>query len=136
MNRITSKLNSAICTAYAGMDSTRVVAATIVAATATALMPLPVYADTLSPVLTNIGNIAVVIIAIIGVVSVIRLSIDAAKDGGSFNKVIIAVLITLVCVGLVETLMHISDIQELFGNVSTAAIKTTGGVANDALGGN
>lgn len=100
------------------------------------LMPLPSMAASgaLGGVLTSIGGLCITVVAIVGVVFVVRYSIDVAKDGkGSVGKIVTSVLVTLLLIGLIVTLMNVEALQGIFGGVANKAVETTGNVANEAL---
>lgn len=120
-------------------DRVKAITATLsgfmVALAAIAITPIPSYAASgLNSVLTQIANIATIIIALVGVIVVIKLSFDHATQGkAGIGTIITAVLIIVCLIGIIQTLANISAIQGLFGNVAQKAVTTTGNVANEAL---
>lgn len=120
-------------------DRVKAITATLsgfmVALAAIVITPIPSYAASgLNSVLTQIANIATIIVAIVGVIVVIKLAFDRVTQGnGGFGKIIAAVLIIVCLIGIIQTLANISAVQGLFGGVAQKAVTTTGNVANEAL---
>lgn len=102
----------------------------------TMLIPLPAMAEGsgLSGVLSNVGGICIVVVAIVGVIVVVKFSTDHLKGNGSIGKVITAVLAIFALIGIIVVLMNVDSLQSIFGGVANKAVKTTGDVANEALG--
>lgn len=129
-------MNGVLAVYTASMNNIKSLSALAMAAMAMAIMPMPAMAasGSLSGVLQSIGGLCITVVAIVGVIFIVKFAVDMMKNGGSVGKVIISVLTTLLLIGLIVTLMNIDSIQGIFGGVAGKAVETTGQVAEEALG--
>lgn len=136
MKNAIKEVKEGIFTAYVNsVDKIKNLPVLILAAFATALMPLPSMASALDGVLTSIGGLCITVIAIVGVIVLVKQSAEHVKGTGvGIGKIITTVLVILLLIGLVVTLMNISALQDLFGGIAGKAVETTGNVAQEALG--
>lgn len=134
LNHFKEKVEDGLLRAYLNVnDNIDKIASLAIATLATIFIPMPVMAKALDGFLSNFGGIAITIIAIVGIVSIVKLSADNAKGQGSSKSVIVAVLVTLLLIGIIVVLMNVEQLQSIFGGVATKAVKTTGDVASEAL---
>lgn len=136
METAIKEVKEGIFTAYMNsVDKIKNLSALVLTTLAITLMPLPSMASALDGVLSSIGGICITIVAIVGIVVIVKLSADHLKgSGGGIGKIITAILITLLLIGLIVTLMNVDSLQSLFGGIAGKAVETTGNVAQEALG--
>lgn len=134
LNHFKEKVEDGLLRAYLNVNNNiDKIASLAIATLATIFIPMPVMAKALDGLLSNFGGIAITIIAIVGIVSIVKLSADNAKGQGSSKSVIVAVLVTLILIGIIVVLMNVEQLQQIFGGVANKAVKTTGDVASEAL---
>lgn len=109
-------------------------------ALATSLAPSLLFAEgsgALSGILKNLANIVVTVIAIVGIIFIIKHAAAVMKgtDGASIGKVVTAVLVTCFLCGMVYTVANIDKIKGAFSAASDKSVTVAGQVAGEALGG-
>lgn len=113
--------------------------ATVAAAVmAVSFVPAQAFAgesSTMKPILTNIGNLIITAIAIVGVIFTVKAVLKYMKDGnGSIGQIVTTVLVTLLFIGLVVVLVNADTLSATFQPIANKGVETAGDLGKEILG--
>lgn len=107
----------------------------VAAAALAAVAPIPALAGPFDSMLSNVAGMAIVLVAIVSIVVILKMVADRTANGGaSITEILTKVGIALLIVGFIVVLSNITGLSSVFGGVAQSGTDLAANVATEALG--